>query len=43
MLDDGSFGRTCPLGSTGAYEAIERRDTEQASYGGKGVMSAVNA
>ena len=45
MLDDGSFGRAAvPSGaSTGAYEAIERRDTEQASYGGKGVMSAVHA
>ena len=45
LLDDGSFGRAAvPSGaSTGAYEAIEKRDTEQASYGGKGVMSAVHA
>ncbi|MGB1528248.1 MAG: phosphopyruvate hydratase [Candidatus Puniceispirillaceae bacterium] len=45
LLDDGSFGRAAvPSGaSTGAYEAIEKRDNEQASYGGKGVMSAVNA
>ena len=45
LLDDGSFGRAAvPSGaSTGAYEAIEKRDNKQASYGGKGVMSAVNA
>ena len=45
LLDDGSFGRAAvPSGaSTGAYEAVEKRDTEQASYGGKGVMSAVHA
>ena len=45
LLDDGSFGRAAvPSGaSTGAYEAIEKRDNEQASYGGKGVMSAVDA
>ena len=45
LLDDGSFGRAAvPSGaSTGAYEAIEKRDTEKASYGGKGVMSAVHA
>ena len=45
LLDDGSFGRAAvPSGaSTGAHEAIEKRDTEQASYGGKGVMFAVNA
>ena len=45
LLDDGSFGRAAvPSGaSTGAYEAIEKRDTEQASYGGEGVMSAVHA
>ena len=44
LLDDGSFGRAAvPSGaSTGAYEAIEKRDTEQAGYGGKGVMSAVH-
>jgi len=45
LLDDGSFGRAAvPSGaSTGAYEAIEMRDTDQASYGGKGVMQAVDA
>ena len=45
LLDDGSFGRAAvPSGaSTGSYEAIEKRDSEQASYGGKGVLSAVNA
>ena len=45
LLDDGSFGRApVPSGaSTGAYEAIEMRDTDQASYGGKGVMTAVDA
>ena len=45
LLNDGSFGRAAvPSGaSTGAYEAIEKRDNEQASYGGKGVISAVDA
>ena len=45
LLDDGSFGRAAvPSGaSTGAYEAIEKRDADQACYGGKGVMSAVHA
>ena len=45
LLGDGSFGRAAvPSGaSTGAYEAIEMRDKEQASYGGKGVMRAVDA
>ena len=45
LLGDGSFGRAAvPSGaSTGAYEAIEMRDTDQASYGGKGVMTAVDA
>ena len=44
VLDDGSFGRAAvPSGaSTGSYEAIEKRDTEKASYGGKGVMDAVH-
>ncbi len=44
VLDDGSFGRAAvPSGaSTGSYEAIEKRDTEKASYGGKGVMNAVH-
>ncbi len=45
LLDDGSFGRACvPSGaSTGAYEAVERRDGDSAVYGGKGVLGAVNA
>ena len=45
LLGDGSFGRAAvPSGaSTGAYEAIEMRDKEQASYGGKGVIRAVDA
>ncbi len=45
LLDDGSFGRAAvPSGaSTGAHEAIEKRDVEQASFSGKGVMSAVDA
>ena len=38
LLSDGSFGRAAvpSRASTGAYEAIEMRDTDQASYGGKG-------
>ena len=39
----GLAARRCLRGSTGAYEAIEMRDTDQASYGGKGVMTAVDA
>ena len=44
MLDDGSFGRAAvPSGaSTGAYEAVEKRDGGTA-YMGKGVMGAVDA
>ena len=42
LLDDGSFARAAvPSGaSTGAFEAVELRDGEQA-YGGKGVQKAV--
>ncbi|MHC4459944.1 MAG: phosphopyruvate hydratase [Planctomycetota bacterium] len=43
VLDDGSFGRAAvPSGaSTGAYEAIELRDTSVKRYMGKGVRRAV--
>ena len=43
-LDDGSFGRAAvPSGaSTGAHEAVERRDGG-ARYGGKGVTEAIRA
>jgi enolase len=42
-LDDGSVGRAAvPSGaSTGAYEAIELRDTKAKRYMGKGVLGAV--
>lgn len=45
LLGDGSFGRAAvPSGaSTGAYEAVEKRDAEQARYNGKGVLQAVDA
>ncbi len=44
QLEDGSIGRAAvPSGaSTGAHEAVERRDGG-ARYGGKGVLSAVEA
>ncbi|WP_298689693.1 phosphopyruvate hydratase [uncultured Sphingomonas sp.] len=44
-LEDGSFGRAAvPSGaSTGAHEAVERRDGDKARYGGKGVLNAVKA
>jgi enolase len=44
-LDDGAFGRAAvPSGaSTGAHEAVERRDGDAARYGGKGVLGAVAA
>jgi len=44
VLDDYSFGRAMvPSGaSTGAFEAVELRDTDSARYGGKGVMGAVS-
>jgi len=37
LLSDGSFGRAAvPSGaSTGAYEAVERRDGDSSAYGGK--------
>lgn len=43
-LEDGSKGRAAvPSGaSTGAYEAVEKRDGDE-RYGGKGVQDAVNA
>ena len=44
-LEDGSFGRAAvPSGaSTGAHEAVERRDGDKARWGGKGVTQAVEA
>ncbi|MDQ2860616.1 MAG: phosphopyruvate hydratase [Pseudomonadota bacterium] len=44
-LEDGAFGRAAvPSGaSTGAHEAAERRDGDEARYGGKGVLGAVGA
>jgi len=43
MLEDGGFGRAAvPSGaSTGAYEAVELRDTKATRYMGKGVEQAV--
>ena len=43
LLEDGSFGRAAvPSGaSTGAYEAVELRDTKAKRYMGKGVQTAV--
>src|SRR5258708_13429257 len=45
VLDDGSMGRAAvPSGaSTGAHEAVELRDGDQARYLGKGVLKAVAA
>jgi enolase len=45
MLEDGSVGRAAvPSGaSTGAHEAVERRDGNQNRYLGKGVLVAVEA
>jgi enolase len=45
LLEDGSLGRAAvPSGaSTGAHEAVERRDGDKARYGGKGVRKAVEA
>ena len=45
MLEDGSFGRAAvPSGaSTGAHEAVEKRDGDKARWGGKGVQAAVDA
>jgi len=43
VLADGSVGRAAvPSGaSTGAHEAVELRDGDEARYGGKGVLKAV--
>ena len=45
LLEDGSFGRAAvPSGaSTGAHEAVERRDGDKSVYMGKGVTQAVEA
>jgi len=45
LLSDGSMGRAAvPSGaSTGAFEAVERRDGEKGRYLGKGVQKAVEA
>ncbi len=44
-LESGALGRAAvPSGaSTGAYEAVERRDGDKSRYGGKGVLGAVDA
>ena len=44
-LEDGTMGRAAvPSGaSTGAHEAVERRDGDKARYKGKGVLEAVAA
>ena len=44
-LEDGSMGRAAvPSGaSTGAHEAVERRDGDKSRWGGKGVSRAVQA
>lgn len=45
LLEDGTMGRAAvPSGaSTGAHEAVERRDGDKARYKGKGVLGAVEA
>ena len=45
LLEDGTQGRAAvPSGaSTGAYEAVEKRDGDKARYLGKGVLEAVAA
>ncbi|MBX3594086.1 phosphopyruvate hydratase [Sphingomonas sp.] len=45
LLEDGSFGRAAvPSGaSTGAHEAVEKRDGDKSVYLGKGVLEAVEA
>ena len=45
VLEDGSSGRAAvPSGaSTGAHEAVEKRDGDKSRYGGKGVLQAVDA
>jgi enolase len=45
LLEDGAFGRAAvPSGaSTGAHEAVEKRDGDKKRYGGKGVLKAVES
>ena len=45
ILEDGTMGRAAvPSGaSTGAYEAVEKRDGDQRRYKGKGVLAAIEA
>ncbi|MFT6425152.1 MAG: enolase, partial [Celeribacter sp.] len=45
ILEDGTIGRAAvPSGaSTGAHEAVEKRDGDKARYLGKGVLEAVAA
>ncbi|MDP7150384.1 MAG: phosphopyruvate hydratase [Paracoccaceae bacterium] len=45
ILEDGAMGRAAvPSGaSTGAHEAVEKRDGDKGRYLGKGVLEAVNA
>ncbi|MDJ1017439.1 MAG: phosphopyruvate hydratase [Paracoccaceae bacterium] len=45
ILEDGTMGRAAvPSGaSTGAHEAVEKRDGDKARYMGKGVLQAVEA
>ena len=45
LLEDGSFGRAAvPSGaSTGAHEAVEKRDGDKDRWMGKGVSEAVDA
>ena len=45
LLEDGSSGRAAvPSGaSTGAHEAVEKRDGDTARYMGRGVLQAVDA
>ncbi|MEM7644775.1 MAG: phosphopyruvate hydratase, partial [Pseudomonadota bacterium] len=45
FLEDGTMGRAAvPSGaSTGAYEAVEKRDGDKGRYKGKGVLEAVAA
>ena len=44
-LEDGTIGRAAvPSGaSTGAHEAVEKRDGDKSRYMGKGVLEAINA
>jgi enolase len=44
ITDEGAFGRAAvPSGaSTGIHEAVELRDNDKATYGGKGVLTAVS-